>query len=267
MKRIVLHSTYNGNVAGRRMKVRNDSKTKTNMLVLAKGKAVWNDSTMEIVSEAAKFGSYDLKQALDGSWEYTTKCKIIKQSDKFGMSTDFDDADVLQNTNNFLRNILLFKGIGFAEIEREMKLFDCDTRPAKLRNISDKLGRFTTRRDEIAAMAEFYANDLAVSASFQQEIVDIDAAIILLKQELGYWKVVKPFVSYNVGTQIRYNTDGDDNQLRQDEVYHMSTITIKKVYRNRINVMGKQEDDCRIIFDSKCFDHLKLWVQSFKVIS
>lgn len=268
MKKIVLQSTYNGNVAGRRMKVRNDSKTKTNMLVLAKGKTVWSDSgAVEIISEAAKFGAYDLKQALDGSWEYTTKLQSIKHSDKFAMATDFDDDAVLQNTNNFLRNILLFKGIGFNDIEREMKLFDVDTREVRLRLISDKLGRMYDRRKTIDDMAEFYANDIAVSTTFKQELIDLDAAVIKLKQERGYWKNVKPFLTYNVATKIRYNSDGNDDQLRQDEVYNLASITVKKVYRNRINVIGGHEDDCRIIFDNKSFDHLKMWVQSFKVIS
>lgn len=157
----------------------------------------------EVVPDKNIIGAYDKHgkkidprtyKTINGkAWEYTQELKVVKKLRRVE-STAFASENILNTTNDLLRQIMLFKGISFNDVERDVKLAG------------------------------------------------------------------KP-VSYVLNTMVCVDL------VRRNDYYLMERrqvhkVTVKKTFREIENVMGEQQEVCKIFFDGKCCKPFTLWLNT-----
>ncbi len=196
------------------MRVRAGSGVKTDLNVLARAEQKYEFGKPSEMVKNTNFNAFDYK-IVDKKMIATTRLSPMRHITTVKSVGTFDGS-IIASVNSLLRNTLLFKGIGFAEVERELKLFNIDTRPAKLDRINKLLKNCTPARR------------------------------VSLNNAYAYWKNTKPFAYYRTSVDVWVT-------LESGTVVgiHIPTIVVRKTFRNTVNIMGKLEEECSMMFDSK----------------
>lgn len=142
-----------------------------------------------------KFGEVRVETPNGYIWQHNSQLNTVKQVAKV-KSICLASPNILMAVNGLFRQILLFKGIGFAQIEQDIKTAG------------------------------------------------------------------KP-VTYNVNTVIEVDALQKKNAAltRRFKVYK---ITVKKTFRNIENIMGQEQEQCKIFFSGECCKNATLWLQTLQ---
>lgn len=194
-----------------------NGKPRTELNMLAKAEPTYAFGKVEQLITNDGFGKYNeikvnekqhdpkhkhIYKRINGySWEYVDHVNVVKQLTK-STTVAFVNESVLQATNRLLRQILLFKGIGFAQIEQDLRVAG------------------------------------------------------------------KP-VTYLLNTSIEYNTRRKNAQGGDIIwVFKAHKVTVKKTFRELENVMGQQQERCKVFFqghhNTDGIKTLTLWLKSLK---
>lgn len=166
--------------------------------------------------------------------------------------------DSRSSVNNLLRNVLLFKKISFERVERELKLFNTDVRIPTLEKLREQLGKAQEEKEHLRAKGIGFG----FTKDIRDAIEEKQKEIVFLRNRIGFFEHTKPYVTYAVNTDIRITvgrySKGEDIILP----LKIGHVTIRKTFRNIVNVMGKEEEQCCIYFDRSVCKKVQVWFDS-----
>jgi len=241
----------------KRMKVRGGvkkGKRKTDLKVLARA-----EQTYEFGKPKDKISNRQ------GFCQDLATIRKVQKVLTIGQRAGTEATEAFTSVNSLLRKLLVFKGQHFEDVERDIKLFDVVTRRQKLEDVERRLGVQNDLLDKLKREVELHGwtKTLSEQRAYIAQTVD------KLKTERGYWKAVKPFVTYNLVTNIEVDSGLCPDMERAKRIalgyiqgVHVSRVVVRKTWRERKLVMGKEIDECGIHFDSKSIKGLNVWLQA-----
>lgn len=237
--RVVFTSNQVSAEPHRPMKVRPaKNRPKTNMLMLAKAEVRYLNGKPLTELKRNTFNVLQ-PERFGGAMQRVAPMRKVATLKSVGIFSE----DVKSSVNNLLRNVLLFKGISFFDVERDLKLFEVDVRQPKLEQIMERLAQLVDPHGDLYKGAD-------------------PTEVEKLKKQKGFWKKTKPFIRYATNTEVAVEVGkytGGETLMRRLKVHD---IVVRKTFRDQVNVMGQMETSYSMFFDAKSCEGAKLWLDS-----
>lgn len=231
----------------RRMRVRGSKpgkdKGRTDIDVLARGKAIFRDGVCVKIAKNDGFGKFD--QHMFNDKHLVIGLQELSDAIKYKPTLDRAIRRAKLNIDNCTIN-----------------------RMYATKNMNGNLVEYTKRLMPVKSVHTLHSRAVA-----SNEILDCTNRLlrqVLLFKGIGFGNVLQDLresnmkpVTYNVNTTIEYDESGK-NDIRFIRAFRVHSVTVKKTFINKVNNGGIEENEYKMFFSSDCCKSLSVWLKSLK---